>query len=847
MEFDPQVYLNLFLFCLIPIGGSLLFYFLNRFTKFGKIKSWQKQLIIGVVFGGFAIISTEFGVSISGGAATANVRDAAPLCAGLIFGGPAGAIAGIIGGVERFFATYWGRGDYSQIACTVSTILAGFYAWGLRKFMFDNKRPSWGFALVIGIIMEIVHLTILFFTHIDNSAKAFEIVRLITIPMVAANSFALFASCLIINLIDRKHSSLLVNYKKLTNKIQIWMLVSVLVAFFAATTFVFYVQTNNSYTSATALLVKGIDDVSADVREQSDYALSYITSSVLKSHESQPDHDLGDLCRVFGVSEISVFQRVEDPSRPSGYATTIIKSSNPNYKGWTIGDGDEYKQVKEFEILLFKDPKQKTERGARTLVQEYMAPSKPNPLTPKMKYAGIAFTDDGVPVDQRKDGFIQVGYDANLFQAKINESVKDISKYRHIGENGLVIIADEKQNVVSATALDKQSLKQIGIDITGKQPGVRYDANITNLDGKKVASFFVYAQKEGYTILTSMSTSEVFYSRDNITLLYCFIQVIVFAILFAVIYFLIKKLVVDNISKINNDLAKIIDGNLDVVLKAKGSNEFVSLSDDINTTVSTLKHYINEAASRIDKELSFAKSIQLSALPNVFPAFPNIKEFDIYASMYAAKEVGGDFYDFYFIDSKHIAFIISDVSGKGIPASLFMMESKTMIKNYAMTGERIDKVMAKANAGLCANNGAGMLVTSWLGVMNIDNGQISFVNAGHNPPIVYSKKERKWHVLKQKSNFVLGGIATTKYDLQHLKLNKGDRLFLYTDGIVEATNVKKELYGDERLLNCLNKNASLDINKLVACIKNDIDQFAGEEPQFDDITMLIVELKGKKK
>lgn len=856
MEFEPNVYINLFLCCLMPFGASLIFYFLNRFTKFGKLNNGLKQLIIGVVFGGIAIFGTEVGVPVGGGAATANVRDAAPLCAGLIFGGPAGAIAGIIGGVERFFAAYWGKGAYSQIACSVSTIIAGFYAWGLRKFMFDNKRPSWGFGLVIGIIMEVIHLTILFFTHMDDSAKAFEVVRLVTIPMVVANSFAVFLSCLVINIIDRKQEKLSVVYKKLTNKIQIWLLVSVLVAFFAATTFVYFIQTNNSYTAANSLLSKGIDDVSEDIKAQSDTDLLYTSGLILKSYENLkkqhpeekiPTATLNEWCTSFKVSEISTFIRVKNPTHPkadpSGYVTMVSETSNENFIGWAIGENDT--QAAEFKVLLFKNPEDKTERWATEYAQEYQLTSQRPEL--KMKYGGKSFTDEGLDPANRIDGFIQIGYDAPSFQTKINEKVKDISTYRHVGETGHVIIADESGKIVSSSKLDQKTLKDIGIDLTGKKEKTQYEGTVTDADGKNIASFYMFSTKEGYTLVTTISTAEAFYSRDNLTYLYSFIQVIVFAILFAIIYFLIKKLVVDNITEINGDLAKIIDGDLDVKLKAGGSNEFVSLSDDINTTVSTLKHYINEAASRIDQELAFAKSIQLSALPNIFPAFPNIKEIDIFASMYTAKQVGGDFYDFYFIDSNHIGFLVSDVSGKGIPAAMFMMESKTMIKNYAMTGAKVNEVMCQANNSLCSNNGAGMFVTSWLGIMNIHTGQVSFCNAGHNPPLVYRKKEHKWSYIQQKSNLVLGGMDKIKYDLQRLKLSKGDRLFLYTDGVTEATNVDKKLYGEDRLLNFLNEHTDLNINEMVPAVKADIDNFVGDEPQFDDITMLIIELKEKNK
>ena len=194
-------------------------------------------------------------------------------------------------------------------------------------------------------------------------------------------------------------------------------------------------------------------------------------------------------------------------------------------------------------------------------------------------------------------------------------------------------------------------------------------------------------------------------------------EFVVFGMLFIVVYFLIKKLIVDNMVKINRSLAKITSGNLDTVVDVRTNEEFASLSDDINSTVLTLKRYIAEAAARIDKELEFAKAIQHSAIPMVFPPYPAHGEFDIYATMDAAKEVGGVFYDFYLVGESKLGFLIADVSGKGIPAAMFMMTAKTLIKGYAESGKSVDEVFTIANAKLCESNEAGMFVTAWMGIL----------------------------------------------------------------------------------------------------------------------------------
>jgi serine phosphatase RsbU (regulator of sigma subunit) len=321
-----------------------------------------------------------------------------------------------------------------------------------------------------------------------------------------------------------------------------------------------------------------------------------------------------------------------------------------------------------------------------------------------------------------------------------------------------------------------------------------------------------------------------------------FMEIIVFAAVFVMIYFLIKILVIENIQKINKSLAEITDGNLNVTVNVRTNEEFSSLSDDINSTVITLKRYIAEAAARIDKELEFAKSIQYSALPNVFPPYPNRTEFDIFAEMITAKEVGGDFYDFYLLGKDRLAFLIADVSGKGIPAAMFMMTSKTLIKSLAETGMDVNEVFTHANEKLCENNDAGMFVTAWMGFLDLKTGFVSFANAGHNPPLV-RHKNGSFEYLKSGRGFVLAGIEGTRYRKNELQLNEGDQIFLYTDGVTEATDAGNKLYGEERLLNNLNSHKDETAEALCKIIKTDIDKFVGDAPQFDDITMLCIRYK----
>ena len=255
---------------------------------------------------------------------------------------------------------------------------------------------------------------------------------------------------------------------------------------------------------------------------------------------------------------------------------------------------------------------------------------------------------------------------------------------------------------------------------------------------------------------------------------------------------------------------------------------------------------ITEKGARIETELNLANTIQKSMLPSIFPPFPEHKEIDIYASMIPAKEVGGDFYDMFLIDDNHLAICVADVSGKGVPASLVMMITKILIKNVTKIDYEVDKAFTRVNNMLCDGNTTGIFITSWFGIIDLKNGKVEYVNAGHNPPLIYSKKKNEFTYLKTKPNLVLAGLDNIKYAKHELTIEPGDKIFLYTDGVTESTNVNNELYGEERLLSFLNSHTKLNVEETIKAVKEDIDEFVDVAPQFDDITMLELVYNGKK-
>lgn len=245
--------------------------------------------------------------------------------------------------------------------------------------------------------------------------------------------------------------------------------------------------------------------------------------------------------------------------------------------------------------------------------------------------------------------------------------------------------------------------------------------------------------------------------------------------------------------------------------------------------------------ARIETELDLATRIQTSMLPCLIPAFPDHENILLRAAYYPAKEVGGDFYDYFKIDDSHVGIVIADVSGKGVGAALFMTISKTVLKNQLQLGISPAEALTNANRQLCENNDAGLFVTCWAGVYNTETGLLTFVNAGHNPPVLL-RKGAEAEYLNQKSGFVLAGMEGTRYREQELQLAVGDEMLFYTDGVTEAADPENHLYGTDRLLACLNACRARNVADQINFIKTDIDLFTSTAEQFDDITVMAMQI-----
>ena len=786
MTFSLVTLIRLVISILLPVLVSVVIYTLDKKTKFGKIRFIPKQIIIGVAFGIIAILATEYGVPLDG--AVLNVRSASPLSAGLIFGWPAGLIAGFIGGIERYFSP---TGDFTRIACTFGTIIAGIVGALVRRFMLDNKRPSWFYGLVVGIVTEVIHMLMVFLNNSGDIQRAFRIVQICALPMITANGISVMISILCISFLSKRSGTIILDSGKenISQTFQRWLFIFVLIAFFVTTFSASAFQKSMAEAIAFDTLKSNLKDIENDIQDAANKNL--VMYSEFLSNELSVNSSTEELIQI--VEDYSLFEITFIDENGS-----IINSSN---------------EKAELQIPL-KD----------VTNEIYYAEDN---------YAGI-INFVGM---KNENYFVQIGFYPDYFEKQLEEQILSIAQYRHIGQKGFVVICNPEGEIINDT------LGNVGTNISAfgdkNVKANQKEVFITTIGDEPC--FCMYSKVNDFVILVSMTQEEVFFTKQASVYMLAFMETIVFAIFFATIFVLVKVLVVKNIRKINSSLSQITDGDLNVTVDVRDNEEFASLSDDINSTVTTLKHYIDEAAARFDKDLEIAKQIQHSALPSVFPPYPNRKDFSIFASMNAAKEVGGDFYDFYLVDENHLAFVVADVSGKGIPGAMFMMTSKTLIKSFAESGLPVNEVLTNVNTQLCVNNEAGMFVTAWMGILDLKTGLIKFANAGHNPPLV-KHKNGSYEYLKGKVNFVLAGMDMVKYKEQELQLQPGDKIYLYTDGVTEAHNTQNELFGEDRLLESLNSTKGMSVEEICKKVKEDVDAFVADGEQFDDITMLCVRL-----
>ena len=465
-------------------------------------------------------------------------------------------------------------------------------------------------------------------------------------------------------------------------------------------------------------------------------------------------------------------------------------------------------------------------------------------------YSTMLTAGTGIYVDGELVGIATIDW-------KIDPVIENVSKMKPIEKtfsmyqkgneikNSFALFGNEEYDYIIATSdpyLDSEklighSLKEIPWYTSFDK---LYETTYFTYHGQKYVPF---ARKisNGTILIICIPKIEMFKYVDEFYKNMIIVMLMLGLIIPALLYLSMNRYIMKPIDKLTEIAHKIGKGE-DVQIKLEKPKEFAQLASTFDKMTTDIKEITKDKA-KIISELSIAKSIQESSLPNIFPPFPDVKEFDIFASMDAAKEVGGDFYDFFFIDETKFMFLIADVSGKGIPAALFMMTAKTLISNLAQSYNSPEELVKNINKKICKNNKQGFFITMLAGIVNIQTGELNLINCGHNLPLIKRAKEN-YEYLQLNSNIALGIFEDADFEIYKTVMNPGDIIYTYTDGVTEATDTNNEMYGETRLNDCLNTITELNPAIISQKLKTSLKEYTNSAPQSDDITMLIFKYNG---
>ena len=411
-------------------------------------------------------------------------------------------------------------------------------------------------------------------------------------------------------------------------------------------------------------------------------------------------------------------------------------------------------------------------------------------------------------------------------------------------ENSFVLFADEDDDFI--ISLTDKSVNEN--DFIGKSlkniPW--YSKNLKNAkrikyNNRIYLSFKQHFIENNMIIIVNVPEDELYAQLKKYFKIRLFVLFIISVLITLMIFVILLKHVSMPINYLMKTAEKIGNGSLDEEIKIDNPEEFAKLANSFNKMTKNIKTQIMEndkiklEKEKIEQELNIAKSIQHSVLPSKFPPYPNRRDFDVYASMRTSKLVGGDFYDFFFIDENNLLFLIADVSGKGVPAALFMMRAITLVKNYSKYNSTASEILTNVNKRLCESNSENLFVTMFLGILNTKTGEINCSNAGHNQPFI--KKDVSIENITFSPDLVLGVESNIQYSNYNFQLSKNECLFLYTDGVTEAINESDEYFGNNRLINVL-ENVENNVETIINTVQEKVDEFANGYEQADDITML---------
>ncbi|MCR5201573.1 MAG: SpoIIE family protein phosphatase [Lachnospiraceae bacterium] len=478
-----------------------------------------------------------------------------------------------------------------------------------------------------------------------------------------------------------------------------------------------------------------------------------------------------------------------------------------------------------------------------------------------------------MPLYDEKGKFVGVlGID--VLVADINKSI--ISMNKNDGSYAMLVNNDGK--VIAAPGVSSSEKEIISLTERDNETDIIIDSLISGsigIEKTESGNYYAHAPIEnvgwnlvvftpGTTVTDKVESvekiigesSEETNNKLNKLISSVMITIIALLLIIIIIAFLVTKVfskrITKSINSLHEEVKKISEGDFNVQAKVLGNDEIGDLAENFNYMTKAINEYmenlkkVTAEKERIGAELNVATQIQADMLPSVFPPFPEIKAFDIYATMNPAKEVGGDFYDFFLVDDNHIALVMADVSGKGVPAALFMVISKTLIKNRTMMGGTPSEILGDVNEQLCEGNEADLFVTVWLGIIEISTGKGIAANAGHEHPVI-KRADGDYELVVYRHSPAVATMEGLRFREHEFEIHPGDSLYVYTDGVPEATDSNDELYGTDRMLNVLNNSKEADLEARLKLVKKDIDKFVGDAPQFDDITMLGFDYYGPNK
>ena len=478
----------------------------------------------------------------------------------------------------------------------------------------------------------------------------------------------------------------------------------------------------------------------------------------------------------------------------------------------------------------------------------------------------------GVPIYKGKE-FVGVAgaglYLQGVENMMMNAKIGDEGDSCIIDGNGKVIFSSRKEGQLSPQSVlveeNDKGLSDFGHKAASGESGLE----LLDIDGVKCYLAYSPVELVGWSLVSIIPEKTVLAPNEKLlatlkeshndeysaiqklikrALVRMFGMIVAMAIITVIASNILSKHLVKPITLLTDKVHNLEGENLDFEWNENTGDEIQELATSFGQMTDRMKTYISDIQrataekERIGAELNLATQIQASMLPHDFPPFPDRPEFDIYAMMDPAREVGGDFYDFFLIDDDHLGLVMADVSGKGIPAALFMMISKVILQSCAMLGQSAAETLNKTNEALSSSNQTEMFVTVWFGILEISTGRLSCANAGHEYPAI-KRADGSFEIFKDKHGFVIGGMEGIKYKEYEIQLEHGDKLFVYTDGVPEATNADVKMFGPERMLQALNKDMNAGPEQILTNVRDAVSEFVGDAEQFDDLNMMCVEFK----